>query len=355
MGAHGVLALAVAAGRRRRPPLPRTPPRQWRARADGATVSATTSSPPADRRRALAGRALLDAGLVVGGSLALAAVAVMVANDGGLAYDTRAYWLAAGHILDGTNLYAPATVSDLGAFKYPPIFAQLFVPASFLPELAVAWLWRVVGILCLRYIVGSWRASIVACAFLPVLIELSLGNVTLQIGAILVFALRDRRGAYLLPWAAALKWGPALLVPYLWFRQPELRRPLVIGTTVFAAACVASWALDPGAWASYVSTFGWENDSLMAGTGVIALVPGWGGLDFALRFGIAALLAIYAAATRRAWLAYAAAAITCPVLAFSRLAPLVGLWRFGPAARPTPADEKAPEIDRLAADRGGAS
>ena len=72
-------------------------------------------------------------GLVAGGALALAAVAVLTAHDGGLAYDTRAYWLAARHLLDGTALYSQATVSDLGAYKYPPIFAQVFIPAAWLP------------------------------------------------------------------------------------------------------------------------------------------------------------------------------------------------------------------------------
>lgn len=298
------------------------------------------------RRKALLLRVLTDAGLVLGGALALAAVALLVGRDGGLAYDTRAYWQAARHALDGTTLYSPATVSDLGAYKYPPIFAQLFVPASFLPELVVAWFWRVSAILCLRYMVGSWKAAIVACAFVPVLIELSLGNVTLQIGAVLVFALRDRRGAYLLPWAAALKFGPVLLVPYLWFRLPDSRRPLVIGTAVFAVACLISYLIGPGQWAGYASTFGWESGSLMSGTGVIAIVPSWGGLDFAIRFAIAGVASLYATYTRKAWLAYAAAAITCPILAFSRLAPLVALWRFRRSANGDqgPDSANAPEL-----------
>jgi hypothetical protein len=298
-----------------------------------------------DRRR-LAGRIALDLGLVVGGALALASVAVLAAKDGGLAYDTRAYWMAARHLLDGTPLYSQATVSDLGAYKYPPIFAQLFIPAAWLPELVVAWLWRISGILCLRYIVGSWKAAVVACAFVPVLIELSLGNVTLQIAAVLFFALRDRRGAYLLPWVAALKFGPALLVPYLWFRMPESRRPLVIGTAVFAVACLASCVATPDQWSGYAATFGWENGSVMSGTGVIAIVPSWGGLDFALRFAIAAAATLYATLTRRAWLAYAAAVITCPILAFSRFAPFVALWRFrggrDAEGAPTPATDTTP-------------
>ena len=304
----------------------------------GASLAATAST-RAVRRRALLLHILTDLGLVLGGALVLAAVAVLVGRDGGLAYDTRAYWLASRHVLDGTALYSPASVSDLGAYKYPPIFAQLFVPAAPLPELLVAWLWRISGVLCLRYMVGSWKAAVVACAFLPVLIELSLGNVTLQIGALLVFSLRDRRGAYLLPWAAALKFGPVLLVPYLWFRMPETRRPLLIGSAVFAAACLTSWLVAPGAWSDYVSTFGWESSSLMSGSGVIAIVPSSGGLDFVLRFAIAGAVAVYAAYARRDWLAYASAAITCPILAFSRFAPLVALWRFRRPAASEPAAE----------------
>jgi hypothetical protein len=277
---------------------------------------------------ASAGRLLMDAGLVLGGSLALIVTAWVIARDGGLAYDTHAYWLAAGRILDGTNLYMPATVSEFGAYKYPPVFAQLFVPAALLPELLVDWIWRITGILCLRYMVGSWKTAVVACAFPPVLVELWLGNVTLQIGAILVFALRDRRGAYLLPVAAALKWGPVLLVPYLWFRKPDSRRPLVVGTTALVAACALSYVAAPGLWSAYAATFGWENGSSMSGFAVIALVPSWGGLDFVLRFAIAAVATGYAVYSRKAWLAYAAAALTCPILAWFRFAPLVALWPF---------------------------
>ena len=285
-----------------------------------------------ERLRAVGARVLLDAGLVLGGALAFAAVALAVGHDGGLAYDTRAYWLAGRHVLDGTPLYVRADYSTLAIYTYPPIFAQMFAPASLLPELAVAWLWRVSGVLCLRYLVGSWRAAIVACVFVPVLTELSLGNVTLQIAAIMIFALRDRRGAYLLPWIAALKFGPALLVPYLWFRRPDCHRPLVVGSLVFGVACLASYALAPNSWSGYFDMLGWQNGAQLEGSQVLHVVASSGGLDFVLRFGLAAAVVLFATYTRRAWLAYAAASITCPVLAFSRFAPLVGLWRFRRAA-----------------------
>jgi len=284
------------------------------------------------KHRAIVIHILTDAGLVLGGALAFAAVALAVGHDGGLAYDTRAYWLAGRHVLDGTPLYVRADYSTLAIYTYPPIFAQMFAPASLFPELAVAWLWRVSGVLCLRYLVGSWRAAIVACVFIPVLTELSLGNVTLQIAAILIFSLNDRRGAYLLPWIAALKFGPALLVPYLWFRRPDCRRPLVVGSLVFGVACLASYALAPTSWSGYFDMLGWQNGAQLEGSQVLHLVTGSGGLDFVLRFGLAAAVVLFATYTRRAWLAYAAASITCPVLAFSRFASLVGLWRFRRAA-----------------------
>jgi hypothetical protein len=291
---------------------------------------ASSGSGPARRSisRALIAHILTDAGMVVGGALALAAVTVLIRNDGGLAYDTHAYWLAARHLLDGSPLYVRADYSSLGIYTYPPIFAQLFAPAALLPELLVAWIWRIATVLCLRYLVGSWKATIVACAFIPVLTELSLGNVTLPIAVVLMWALRDRRGAYLLPWAAALKFGPALLVPYLWFRMPEARRPLVIGTVIFAVACLVSFAIAPGSWSAYFEMLGWQNSAQLEGSGVIHLISGSGGLDFVVRFGLAAVAVLFATRTRRAWLAYAAASITCPVLAVGRLAPLVGLWRF---------------------------
>jgi hypothetical protein len=282
--------------------------------------------------RHVAARVALDLALIAGGTGALVAAYGIVSSDWGLAYDTHAYWLAGRHILDGSVLYAPASPSDLGAFKYPPLFAQMAIPLALLPEIVADWVWRVTTVLCLRYVAGSWRAALVACAFLPVLSEVSLGNVTLQIAALLVFCLRDRRGAYLLPWAAALKFGPALIVPYLWFRMPESRRPLLVGAAVFAAACVASFALAPDLWGGYIATFGWEGGSTLTGGKVMALIPSSGMADFVLRLVIAAVLALAAVPARKAWLAYAAAAITCPIFALSRLAPLVGLWRFRPGA-----------------------
>lgn len=286
------------------------------------------------RLRHVAIRVLTDAGLAVGGALAIAAMIAIAQDNGGLGYDTPAFWLAGRHVLEGARLYGADSYSALGLYFYPPIFAQLYVPLALLPELLVAWAWRASGVLCLRYLTGSWPATLVCFAFIPVLTELSIDNVTLQLAAVILFAMRDKRGAYLLPWAAMIKFGPALIVPYLWLNKPESRRPLVIGTLVFMAACLVSIVLSPRDWSDYVNMLRFQNAAVLAGQQVIHIIPSGGGLDFVVRFGLAGIVAVLAAYWRRGWLAYAAASITCPVMAWSRFAPLVGLWRFRPEGWP---------------------
>ena len=242
------------------------------------------------------------------------------------AYDTNAYWLAAGHILNGQPLYTQAEIWTSGAYKYPPVFAQLVTPIGLLPELPVDWAWRVVGVLCLRYMCGSWKLAVLASLQWPVMAELAFGNVTLQLGAVVLWSFRDRRAIYLLPWFAGMKFGPALMLPYLWATRPETRRPIVIGCAVFAAACVASFALAPGLWVDYIGTFGWEASSQMHAMFVYAIVPDHGGLDFAIRIAIAVAALVVAIRWRLDWLAFIAATATMPIFSLTRLAVLVALW-----------------------------
>ena len=282
-------------------------------------------------RKVLATHLLLDLGLVFGTIAAILSFYFLV--RGGLAYDMRAYWLAAQHVLNNQPLYVKADYSTAAIYTYPPIFAQIFAPAALIPESVMDWLWRFGEVLCLRYIVGSWKATIVACLFIPVLTELSIDNVTFQIAAALRFALRDRRGAYLLPWVAALKFGPVLLAPYLWFRMPASRRPLLFGTVIFGLACLISYLLTPASWADYLTMLGWQSTAPLNGPEVLHLIPGPGSLDFIGRFLLAAFAVLFAIRTRRPWLAYAATVVTCPVLAINRLAPLVGIWGLRPSTQ----------------------
>ncbi|MGA3029306.1 MAG: hypothetical protein ABSE58_01040 [Candidatus Limnocylindrales bacterium] len=242
------------------------------------------------------------------------------------AYDTNAYWLAAQHAINGQPLYFQAEIWTSGAYKYPPLFAQLVVPISFAPERIVDWIWRLAGVLCLRYMSGSWKLTVLAILQWPVMAELGFGNVTLQLGAVALWAFRDRRAIYLLPWFAGMKFGPALLLPYLWATRPETRRPIVVGCAIFAAACLASAVIAPGLWNDYLGTFGWEAASQMQANFVYAIVPDHGGLDFVVRFAIAAAAILVAIRWRLDWLAFIAATATMPIFSLTRLAVFVALW-----------------------------
>jgi hypothetical protein len=242
------------------------------------------------------------------------------------AYDTNAYWLAASHLLHGQPLYQESVITGSGIYKYPPIFAQLAIPIALVPETFVDWAWRIVGTMCLRYLCGSWRLTLLASLQWPIWLEFSFGNVTFELAAVCLFALRDRRGAYLLPWCAALKVGPGLLIPYLWLTKPDYRRPLAVGCAVFAAACAVSAALGAGLWVDYVGTFGWEAASDLQAWFVVAVVPNHGGLDFAIRLAIASVAVLLAIRWRADWLAFVAAVATMPILTLTRLGVLVGLW-----------------------------
>jgi hypothetical protein len=242
------------------------------------------------------------------------------------AYDTNAYWLAAQHVVNGQPLYTRAEIWTAGAYKYPPLFAQLVVPIGFAPEALIDWIWRIGGVMCLRYICGSWKFAVVAALQWPVLAELGFGNVTLQLGAVALWSFRDRRAIYLLPWFAGMKFGPALLLPYLWATRPEARRTVMVACAVFAAGCLVSLAVAPGLWLDYAGTFGWEAGSQMHALYVYALVPDHGGLDFILRFAIATAAIAVAIRWRLDWLAFIAATATMPIFSLTRLAVLCALW-----------------------------
>ena len=243
-----------------------------------------------------------------------------------LAYDTYAYELAAQHLLHGEALYKPALIYTMGAYKYPPIYAQLILPIAFLPDWPVDWVWRIFNVLCLRYMCGSWKLAVLAVLQWPVMAELGFGNVTMALGAVALWSFRDKRAIYLLPWFAGMKFGPALLLPYFWVTRPDTRRPIVIGCAAFAVACVASFVVAPNLWWDYLGTFGWEVSSQMQSGTVLAIVPNHGGTDFAIRFGIALIALVVAIRWRLDWLAFIAATCTMPIFSVTRLAVLVALW-----------------------------
>lgn len=278
-----------------------------------------------------------------------------VQRDGGFAYDLHAYLLAGRNLIEGVELYRPMEINDPGAYRYPPTFAALAVPLAAIPEPLVTWAYRLACLGCVRVLVGSWRAVGWAFLFPPLQIELIALNVTLPIAAAARLALRGPRdglGAALIPVTAALKYGTALLVPYLWVRRPNLRRPMLVGAGALAAAFGAHAAIDPGTWRSYLGSLGQQaasvNDAPYVGSQLLFMVPSTLG-DFALRLGIGLALVAAAIRWRADWLAFTAAALAVPTLWVARLGALVGVPRLWREERRS-AEDRA--LARMAPDEG---
>ncbi len=257
-----------------------------------------------------------------------------VIRDGGAAYDLHAYLLAGRNLLEGIPLYSPMEINDPGAYRYPPTFALLAVPFAPVPEPITTWLYRALCVGCLRVLVGSWRAVGWSFLFLPVQIELIALNVTLPIATAARLSLRGPLqgvAAASITATAALKFGTALLLPYLWVTRSRSRRPMLIGVAMLIVAFTIHALLDPGVWREYVASLGQQassvNDAPYVGDQLLFLVPSTL-VDFVLRLGIGVLLVGAAIAWRADWLAFTAVAIAVPTLWVARFAALAGTPRL---------------------------
>jgi hypothetical protein len=268
---------------------------------------------------------LFTTGSAAGYGLALAALILFVRYDGGYGFDAHSYYLAGRNVLEAQPLYQPVAIDALGPYRYPPLFAQLWAPFALLPELMFHWLWRLACLGSLRILAGSWRNVGLWCLVPLTLTELSTANVTFPVAAMTLLALQGRAG--LAPWAAALKIGPIVVLPYLWLTRASERRDLVIGVVALVVACAASFALAPGYWWGYVEALGWQSSSRLVGDGLIALLP-TAGADFGLRLALATALVAIATQRGSDRLAYAASVIAAPTLWVQRLSPLLALPRL---------------------------
>lgn len=173
-----------------------------------------------------------------------------------------------------------------------------------------------------------------ALLFVPLQIELVALNVTLPIAVATRMALvgpTSSLGAALIATTAALKYGTALLFPYLWLTRPDLRRPMLVGTTALIAILAAHALFDPRAWRDYFASLGQQagsmNDAPFVGEQLLFLVPSTLG-DFVLRFAIGMILVLVAVRHRADWLTFTATAIAVPTLWVARLAALVAVPRM---------------------------
>jgi hypothetical protein len=289
-------------------------------------------------------------GSSLGWSLLAVALIIAITTQGGLGYDSHAYWLAGRHVLDGQPLYvASGDLGDYGAYFYPPLFAQLAAPFALLPEGAFTWLVRLASLLSLRYLAGSWRAMgwwfLVPLFGLPAVNEIFVGGIDFPIAALTLLSVRGREG--LAPWAAALHIGPIVVLPFLWLRRN--RRQLLIGLLALAGACLLSAAANPQNWLDYIGRLG-QQAGTSNGVGLLRLMP-TALTDFAWRLALALLIVIVAVRRDVGWAAYAAHVVAAPALWPERLVSLFAVPRLvlpgaADAQSPTPAADTAGSTDK---------
>jgi hypothetical protein len=200
----------------------------------------------------------------IGGTTAIA----WAARDT-LGYDFQAYVQAANRLLAGQPLYDPAVdvAGGFAIFLYPPPFAVLMIPFSWLPASVGPTVWTVVlagafalgcGLLPVRPSV-RWTVLLLAGVCWPYLYSVKLG----QVGPLLFLAFaagwrwRDRPG----PLGVAIAFGtivkvqPALL--FGWAVVTRRYRAAVIGIGVLIAAAVATTIVTGlGTWSDYVAILG---------------------------------------------------------------------------------------------------
>jgi hypothetical protein len=289
--------------------------RAWRARADGLAAAMTPT-----RRRALRD-GLIVAGLIFNATLLLF-------------WGPRLYWFIDAEAwarINLTNLYGTGMGDPqlIGAFRYSPVIAWLFLPATWVswPVLIAAYL----ALSGLALVAMTGRKSVLfLVAFPPVLLELVNGNIHLFIALAVWAGLR---------WPAA--WAFVLLtkvtpgVGILWFAGRRDWRGLAISVGATAVTVAIGVVIAPAMWADWVQSL----FSFAASQPPTAVPPLWA------RLPIAAALAFWAGRTDRAWLVPVAVFLALPVLWLQGLAILTAsfpLWwernRWqSPAAQGAPA------------------
>ena len=245
--------------------------RAWHARADQLAVAMTPS-----RRRALRD------GLIVAGLIFNLTLLLFWAPRLYLWIDAEAW-----HRIDLTDLYRGMGHPDFpGLFRYSPVIAWLFVPASWLSWPALIAVYLAMSGLALVALTRA-QAWLFVVAFPPVLLELLNGNIHLFMALAVWVGLR---------WPAA--WAFILLtkvtpgVGLLWFAGRRDWRGLVIALGTTAAIVVVGVLIAPGQWVDWVR-------SLVFGSAEPAapgVPPLW------LRLPVAAAIAFAAGRTGRAWL-----------------------------------------------------
>jgi hypothetical protein len=252
---------------------------------------------------------LLDHPAILPGMMIAGAVfvvfQVMTVNSGFpyAVYDAHAYWIAAGaeHPYATTIDNGFDDTVGLYKYRYPPPLIQLLAPFHLLPFPLFAGLW--VGMLFIVFLVLAGRWAPLLLFFPPVLAELFLGNINLLIALAIVVGMR-RPAA----WAFVLLTKLTPGIGLLWFAGRGEWRSLGIALGATAAVAAVSFVLAPALWMEF-------RDAITAQAGAAIDVPPLAlQVSLPIRLVLAAIVALYAARTNRAWLVPVAATIGAPAI-----------------------------------------
>jgi Glycosyltransferase family 87 len=237
-------------------------------------------------------------GLIVAGVLFNATLVIFWLPRLYLFIDAEAWWG-----IDLANLYAAgiANPGQIGAFRYAPTVAWLFLPATWLTWEQLIAVYVALSIGALWLLTGR-RTLLFLAAFPPVLLELLNGNVHLFLALAIWAGLR---------WApnGAAAWAFVLLtkvtpgVGLVWFVARREWRHLAVALGVTGAIVLVGVVLAPSLWSDWVR-------SIMVASNV---PPPPGVPPLIVRLPIAAAIAWYAGRTDRAWLVPVAAFVGLPI------------------------------------------
>lgn len=155
-----------------------------------------------------------------------------------LGFDAYTTWsIDLQHLYEGIYL-------DLGAFRYSPVYAQVFAWVHVLPWEAFLAVWLGILVAILVRWCRSWTLAILAAA--PVTLELYHGNIHVFMAAAMLVGVR-----YPVAWAFPLlaKVTPGLAVA--WFAGRGEWRKLAVAIGFTGALCAVSFVLAPDLWRQF--------------------------------------------------------------------------------------------------------
>lgn len=225
------------------------------------------------------------------------------------AVDAYAYWKTrfAG------DPYAGAVAGQLGAYVYPPVFAQLMTPLVWLSWQPFIALWTTILIWAYWYLARDLALPLLL--FLPIPFEIVSGNVHLLLALAIVVGFQHA-AAWLVPLVTKVSPGVGLL----WFALRREWRALGVTFALTGAIVAISFAAAPDLWREWVDVLATSESSGLAGT------PGWYlPIPLLVRLPAAVILVAWGALTGRAWSVPVAALLSLPVVWFNSLSMLVAV------------------------------